>query len=85
MSDIKKIMLMIIPILLTCLMSCTQNADNQSKEVIRPVKVKKVTAGAKTYEKSAFSGVAAGISESVLSFRVPRRNQKTGCQGWTAC
>ena len=71
MSDIKKIMLMIIPILLTCLMSCTQNADNQSKEVIRPVKVKKVTAGAKAYEKSAFSGVAAGISESVLSFRVP--------------
>ena len=67
----KQLMIIIIPILLSWLISCKQKVEEQSKETIRPVKVQRITTGAKAYEESAFSGVAAGISESVLSFRVP--------------
>jgi len=62
---------LIILILLACFISCQQKVENQPKETIRPVKVQRITTGAKAYEESAFSGVAAGVSESVLSFRVP--------------
>jgi len=61
----------LIPLLLSFIISCNKPLESQPKEIIRPVKTQKITTGAKAYEKSAFSGVAAGISESVLSFRVP--------------
>jgi multidrug efflux pump subunit AcrA (membrane-fusion protein) len=67
----KQLMVIIIPLLLSWSLSCKQKVENQAREVIRPVKVQRITTGAKAYEESAFSGVAAGISESVLSFRVP--------------
>ena len=66
-----KFIVMLMPLFLLCLLSCKKHEENQSKDVIRPVKVQRITTGAKAYEESAFSGVAAGISESVLSFRVP--------------
>jgi len=71
MNNKKQLIFIIIPIFLSCILSCKQPAENQAKEVIRPVKVQKIVSAAKAQEKSTFSGVAAGISESVLSFRVP--------------
>jgi len=62
---------MMISILLSVIFSCNQPVEDQPKEIIRPVKVQAITTGATAFEKSSFSGVAAGISESVLSFRVP--------------
>jgi multidrug efflux pump subunit AcrA (membrane-fusion protein) len=67
----KQLMVILTTLLMTGLISCKQQEESQPKEVVRPVKVQRIKTGAKTYEESAFSGVAAGISESVLSFRVP--------------
>jgi len=48
-----------------------EKQEQDKKVIIRPVKVKTIRIGGVSSSQNTFSGIAKGLQESVLSFRVP--------------
>ncbi len=53
------------------LAGCKEDKPVETREVIRPVKVKRVQTAVAADQMKSFTGTAKGIKESILSFRVP--------------